>query len=567
MTVPFGARLHAAVAARGPLCAGIDPHAALLDAWGLTDDVAGLERFALAADGGARAARRRSSSRRARSTSASAAAASPSSSGSSPPRATPGALVLLDVKRGDIGSTSQAYADAYLDPASPLAADAVTASPYLGFGSLDPMIDTARRHGAGVFVLALTSNKEGPEVQHADRSDGGDRRGPGARPAARAQRRGRRRSGSFGAVVGATLGELPADVDLAINGPLLAPGYGAQGGTAADLRRIFGRSRRARCWRAPAATCSGTDPTPAGSPTPPAAPTTTCAACDGVSAGPWPLLLVARPGRRAAPTGRSSTAARSGPPGSSSESCWPSGGDAALLEALAAVPRARRRGAHRHRGRVERCVIDRIEALGDALAAAGVDPATYDAEQPPAGLDDAEKTAITDAARDLGARGDPARARRSGAAGARRLPDAAWCSDPDCRRSPVLTRLTGRRTADRTRCSTRTDRDSSVALPPLTPEQRQAALDKAAASRRERAEVKNRLKNSGASIVDVLHEGHENDVIGKMRVIDLLQSMPGLGKVRARQLMERLGIAESRRVRGLGTKQVAALEREFGARD
>jgi acetolactate synthase small subunit len=106
-----------------------------------------------------------------------------------------------------------------------------------------------------------------------------------------------------------------------------------------------------------------------------------------------------------------------------------------------------------------------------------------------------------------------------------------------------------------------------VALPPLTPEQRQAALDKAAASRRERAEVKNRLKNSGASIVDVLHEGAHNEVIGKMRVVDLLQSLPGLGKVRARQMMERLGIAESRRVRGLGTKQVAALEREFAGRD
>ena len=104
-----------------------------------------------------------------------------------------------------------------------------------------------------------------------------------------------------------------------------------------------------------------------------------------------------------------------------------------------------------------------------------------------------------------------------------------------------------------------------MALPPLTPEQRQAALEKAAASRRERAEVKNRLKNSGASISEVIEEGQRNEVIGKMKVIDLLQSMPGLGKVRARQLMERLGIAESRRVRGLGTKQVAALEREFGS--
>lgn len=106
-----------------------------------------------------------------------------------------------------------------------------------------------------------------------------------------------------------------------------------------------------------------------------------------------------------------------------------------------------------------------------------------------------------------------------------------------------------------------------MALPPLTPEQRQAALDKAAASRRERAEVKNRLKHSGASIVDVLKQGQDNEVVAKMRVVDLLQSMPGVGKVRARQMMERLSISESRRVRGLGTKQVAALEREFGARE
>ncbi|WP_436699851.1 integration host factor, actinobacterial type [Nocardioides sp. BYT-33-1] len=102
-----------------------------------------------------------------------------------------------------------------------------------------------------------------------------------------------------------------------------------------------------------------------------------------------------------------------------------------------------------------------------------------------------------------------------------------------------------------------------MALPPLTPEQRQAALEKAAAARRERAEVKNRLKNSGASISEVLQQGQVNEVIGKMKVLDLLQSVPGLGKVRARQVMERLGIAESRRVRGLGAKQVAALEREF----
>jgi hypothetical protein len=104
---------------------------------------------------------------------------------------------------------------------------------------------------------------------------------------------------------------------------------------------------------------------------------------------------------------------------------------------------------------------------------------------------------------------------------------------------------------------------TAVPLPPLTPEQRQAALAKAAAARRERAEVKNRLKHAGGSLSGVLREGHTNSVIGKMKVIDLLQSMPGVGKVRAQALMERIGIAGTRRVRGLGANQIAALEREF----
>ncbi len=102
-----------------------------------------------------------------------------------------------------------------------------------------------------------------------------------------------------------------------------------------------------------------------------------------------------------------------------------------------------------------------------------------------------------------------------------------------------------------------------MALPPLTPEQRSAALVKAAAARRERAEVKNRLKHSGASISDVIAAGQTNEVIGKMRVSALLESLPGVGKIRARQIMERLQIADTRRVRGLGVNQVAALEREF----
>jgi len=236
MNVPFGKRVHAALRDRGPFCAGIDPHGALLRQWGLEDDLAGLERFALGA----------------------VEAVAPHTSVVKPQSAfyerfgsrgiavlerviatarEAGSLVLLDVKRGDIGSTSQAYADAYLDPASPLAADAITASPYLGLGSLDPLFDTAGRHGAGVFVLALTSNKEGPEVQHATRTDGGTVAG-GVLDGLRRLNDGADPLGSFGAVVGATIGETGERLD--INGPLLAPGYGAQGGTPADIRRIFG---------------------------------------------------------------------------------------------------------------------------------------------------------------------------------------------------------------------------------------------------------------------------------------------------------------------------------------
>jgi orotidine-5'-phosphate decarboxylase len=147
-----------------------------------------------------------------------------------------GALVLLDVKRGDIGSTVDAYADAYLGPSSSLAADAITVHPYLGFGALQPFISTALEHNRGVFVVTLSSNPEGSEVQRASHG--------GVTVAGSILRRisdvndGVEPMGSIGAVVGATIGEY--DDDLAINGPLLAPGFGAQGGSVDDLRRIFG---------------------------------------------------------------------------------------------------------------------------------------------------------------------------------------------------------------------------------------------------------------------------------------------------------------------------------------
>ena len=103
-----------------------------------------------------------------------------------------------------------------------------------------------------------------------------------------------------------------------------------------------------------------------------------------------------------------------------------------------------------------------------------------------------------------------------------------------------------------------------MALPPLTPEQRAAALEKAAKARKDRAEVKNNLKRGGITLPAVLKQGQTDDTVGKMKVSALLEAMPGVGKVRARQIMERLGIAESRRVRGLGANQRTALENEFG---
>ncbi len=230
----FGHRFQRAVDQRGPLCVGLDPHPALLGAWGLDDGAGGLETFVMGtldvlAD--------------------EVAVVKPQSAFFERHGAggiavleravvrlrEAGALVLLDVKRGDIGTTMQGYADAYLSPESPLAVDAITVSPFLGFGSLSPALDTAAAHGAGVFVLALTSNPEGPDVQLATGARGTvagavladvRERNAGATPL-----------GSVGVVVAANLAG--TDEKLDVNGPILAPGFGAQGGTGAHLRRLF----------------------------------------------------------------------------------------------------------------------------------------------------------------------------------------------------------------------------------------------------------------------------------------------------------------------------------------
>ncbi|MEV6124676.1 orotidine-5'-phosphate decarboxylase [Streptomyces sp. SID8352] len=242
MTEPFGARLRRAMDERGPLCVGIDPHASLLAEWGLGDDVAGLERFS-------RTVVEALAGRVAVLKPQSAFFERFGSRGVAVLEATvreareAGALVVTDAKRGDIGSTMAAYAESFLHRDAPLFSDALTVSPYLGYGSLKPAVDLARENGAGLFVLALTSNPEGGEVQRAVRPGGRDVAATMLAHLA-AENAGESPLGSFGAVVGATLGDL-SSYDLAVNGPLLAPGIGAQGATPADLPKVFGAAVRA----------------------------------------------------------------------------------------------------------------------------------------------------------------------------------------------------------------------------------------------------------------------------------------------------------------------------------
>jgi orotidine-5'-phosphate decarboxylase len=150
------------------------------------------------------------------------------------------------VKRGDIGSTMDAYAAAYLSDGSPLATDAITLSPYLGFATLDRAIELASQAGRGIYVLALTSNPEGPQIQHARTADG---RTVGQFIVDEAARRNAVRSqqatalGPVGIVVGATIGQTGTDFS-ALNGSILSPGIGAQGGRAADLPAVFREATR-----------------------------------------------------------------------------------------------------------------------------------------------------------------------------------------------------------------------------------------------------------------------------------------------------------------------------------
>ena len=234
----YSTRLRAATGQRGALCVGIDPHPTLLESWGLSVDAAGAERFArrIVEVLGERVAVFKPQS---------AFFEIHGSAGVAVLErvladiAGAGALSVLDVKRGDIGSTMDAYADAYLADGAPLAADAITISPYLGFGSLQPAFDRAHRHGRGVYVLARTSNPEGGQVQLSRDAHGiavaqqiiDDARAVNAETG----------QGAIGLVVGGTHADLGCDL-TGFNGSILVPGIGFQGGRIEDLPRLFGDS-------------------------------------------------------------------------------------------------------------------------------------------------------------------------------------------------------------------------------------------------------------------------------------------------------------------------------------
>ncbi|MBT1546059.1 orotidine-5'-phosphate decarboxylase [Curtobacterium flaccumfaciens pv. flaccumfaciens] len=242
----FGDRLASAMRERSPLCVGIDPHAATLAAWGLARDERGLTAFGAtlvdAAAGRAAIVKPQVAFFEA------AGVAGYRALDATIRRARDaGLLIVADVKRGDIGTTGDDYALAWLDRDGPFAADAMTVSPYLGYGSLRGTIDVARRNGAGVFVLAATSNPEARVLQTAVLAEGprtGRTVAAGIVLDVADDNRsvGDQALGDVGLVLGATLhlDDFGIDADAIGTAPVLAPGFGAQGARIEDLRALYG---------------------------------------------------------------------------------------------------------------------------------------------------------------------------------------------------------------------------------------------------------------------------------------------------------------------------------------
>ncbi len=248
MPTSFGSRLGQAFGDYGQLCVGIDPHSSLLEEWGLSDDVVGLETFALtvlsAAVGRVGIIKPQVSFFERHGSKGFAVLEKLARAA-----AETDLLVIMDAKRGDIGSTMEGYFDAWLGQTAPFVCDAITVSPYLGFDSLKPIMSAAVERGKGLFVLAATSNPEAKKLQQAKVAD----QTVAASIYSELQRinevtsEGGADLGSIGAVVGATLNfgsvglhSLTAEAALT---PILAPGFGAQGAELADAAAIFGAAK------------------------------------------------------------------------------------------------------------------------------------------------------------------------------------------------------------------------------------------------------------------------------------------------------------------------------------
>jgi len=241
MTDSFGSRLNGVLATAGHLCVGIDPHAALLDAWGLPDSAQGAEALArtvIAAATGRAGVIKPQVAFFERHGAAGYAALERVFTDAREANL----LIIADVKRGEIGSSMAGYADAWLRPGSPLEADAMTLNPYLGFGSLTETIDTAQAYGKGVFILAATSNPEAAAVQTALTDDEVSVAADVARQAGERNRAQGDGLGSIGLVLGGTirLTDFGINPHTLVGTPVLAPGFGHQGGDTGTLRANFG---------------------------------------------------------------------------------------------------------------------------------------------------------------------------------------------------------------------------------------------------------------------------------------------------------------------------------------
>lgn len=237
----FGSRVQRAVAQHGRLCVGIDPHTSLLREWDLPATAAGAREFGLrvvdAAAGAVGIVKPQVSFFELYGSAGYAALEDVLAAA----RAA-GLIVIADAKRGDIGTTMDAYAAAWLTPGSPLEADAVTLSPYLGVGALASTLQFALDHAKGVFVLAATSNPEAAELQSATLRDATVAAAVAADVAAADSAGERGQWSSLGLVIGATVDLHDRGLDVPFDHvlPILAPGFGAQGAEPGDLNRVFG---------------------------------------------------------------------------------------------------------------------------------------------------------------------------------------------------------------------------------------------------------------------------------------------------------------------------------------